>query len=177
MFQNFIFGTQHTPVEKYKFLCAHTEHYFLNVYQSKQCLKQKFSIKLKYAFCAQYICLKIVRFFMWLNNRWWLHQKLCIFFVTCCKVYVDTDLYIYNPNCALLVMNCRIPINITCILADCQNGTYTCGHMRNIYPFCIQCHVTQCDLLCAGIDNSSLHYLLQGTLKLCCNEKGTYCPM
>jgi len=53
-----------------------------------------------------------------------MHQKLCILFVTCCKVYVDTDLCIYSPNCVLLVMNCRIPINIICALADCQNGTY-----------------------------------------------------
>jgi hypothetical protein len=37
--------------------------------------------------------------------------------------------------------------------------------------------MTQCDLLCAGIDNRSLCYLSQGTLKLYCNEKGTFCPV
>jgi len=72
-----------------------------------------------------------------------MHQKLCILFITSCKVYVDTDLCIYSPNCVLLVMSCRLPINIICILADCQNGT----------------HVAQCDLLCVGIDNSSLPYV------------------
>ena len=53
---------------------------------------------------------------------------------------------------------------------------YMCGHMRKIYPFCIHCHMTQCDLLRSGIDNSSLHFLSQGTLKLYCNEKGTLLP-
>jgi len=52
-----------------------------------------------------------------------MHQKLYILFVTSCEVYVDTDLCIYSRNCVLLVKSCRIPINIICILADCQNGT------------------------------------------------------
>lgn len=51
-------------------------------------------------------------------------QKLCIIIITCCKVYVDTDLCICSPNCVLLVMSCGIAINIIRILADCQDGTH-----------------------------------------------------
>jgi hypothetical protein len=48
-----------------------------------------------------------------------------------------------------------------------------CGDLRKTHAFWVQCCLTQCDLLCAAVDNISLHHLSQQTLTLYCNEKMT----